>query len=504
MLLVVILLIAMAAHGFNMFNFPFYENDEGTYMSRAWSLVASGQLSPYTYTYDIAPVGWMFIALWSKISGGFFTFGFSINSGRVLMLWVHLFSVGFLFYIARRLTDSIIIATAAALIFSLSPLAIYFHRRVLIENIMVLWLLASLAFLLKPGKRLSMVMLSGFIYSLALVTREVAIVFLPAYLFVLFSEAHRSNRAFFIGLWLTTALWLPLFYILYSLIQREFFPAYSLLGGSYPHVSLLETTMQQLSTSFTLRTNLGEMLREWARSDSVGIQSDPLLILSGVISGAIAGMHGLSKPRIFYPFLMSITYWIFLVMVDDPSGHHIVPLIPFLVLNIAAAMSWMFSTFTDKDSESMFMEQAIAGLILVPFVIVWYSSSELYSSDLTSRQEEAVDWLRENAQADSIIVTDNYAYLDLRVPAENDQLVFPNTVYYWVVDLDPEIRDGLLSNDWRQVDYVLSTPQSQFDAQTYNLDLVYQAQENSRLRIQYTNEGWPVEVREVEQNPGQN
>jgi 4-amino-4-deoxy-L-arabinose transferase-like glycosyltransferase len=101
-----LLIIAGVSHGFNMFNYPYYENDEGTYMSQAWSLLTRGELAPYTYWYDHAPGGWILIALWVKLTGGFFTFGASVNSGRVLMLILHLLSTALLYFIAKRLSKS--------------------------------------------------------------------------------------------------------------------------------------------------------------------------------------------------------------------------------------------------------------------------------------------------------------------------------------------------------------------------------------------------------------
>src|SRR5437899_7066958 len=62
LLIATILLFAALLHGINMFHFPYYEDDEGTYMSQAWAIVKEGQLTPYTYWYDHAPVGWIQIA----------------------------------------------------------------------------------------------------------------------------------------------------------------------------------------------------------------------------------------------------------------------------------------------------------------------------------------------------------------------------------------------------------------------------------------------------------
>jgi hypothetical protein len=86
-LMVACLLVAAALfHGLNMFGFPYFENDEGTYMAQAWAIVRLGELAPYTYWYDHAPAGWMQLAAWSLLTGGFHSFGSTNNSGRVLML----------------------------------------------------------------------------------------------------------------------------------------------------------------------------------------------------------------------------------------------------------------------------------------------------------------------------------------------------------------------------------------------------------------------------------
>ena len=97
-LLLVALLTGAISHGYHLFLYPLYITDEGIYMEQAWSVVRHGLLSPYTYTYDHAPAGWLTLAAWvSLLPRQFETFGNAINTGRVLMLLVHLVSVFLLF-----------------------------------------------------------------------------------------------------------------------------------------------------------------------------------------------------------------------------------------------------------------------------------------------------------------------------------------------------------------------------------------------------------------------
>src|SRR5689334_23981805 len=84
-LLAVCLLTGLATHAWNLFHYPLYLTDEGIYTEQAWSVLHEGRLSPYTYFYDHAPMGWLTIAGWvGVLPGGFQQFGNAINTGRVL------------------------------------------------------------------------------------------------------------------------------------------------------------------------------------------------------------------------------------------------------------------------------------------------------------------------------------------------------------------------------------------------------------------------------------
>ena len=77
-------------------------------MERAWSVLREGQLNPYTYIYDHAPGGWLLIAAWDFIlPHQFLAFGNPVDTGRVLMLLLHVGSVFFLFEIARKLSGGL-------------------------------------------------------------------------------------------------------------------------------------------------------------------------------------------------------------------------------------------------------------------------------------------------------------------------------------------------------------------------------------------------------------
>src|SRR5690606_27546413 len=131
-------------HGFNLFQYPLWQTDEGIYVQQAWAVLRQGKLAPYTYFYDHAPGGWLAMAAWVRIlPGGFQTFGGEINTVRVLMLLVHLVAVGLMFGLVRRVSGSLVAATVATFVFNFSPLAIYYQRMALLDNLMVMWVLLA-------------------------------------------------------------------------------------------------------------------------------------------------------------------------------------------------------------------------------------------------------------------------------------------------------------------------------------------------------------------------
>jgi len=175
--------IAALAHGLNMGGYPAFSlaDDEGIYVSQALAVLNGQGLAPYTYTYDHAPGGWLQLALWYLGTGGPSTFGTPIDGGRVLMLLLHLGSAFLLFRVARRLGAGPIAAAVAVLLFSLSPIAVFFQRMVLLDNVMVFWLLAALVLLLRPPSRAATIG-AGVAFGLALLSKETSLIAAPVYL----------------------------------------------------------------------------------------------------------------------------------------------------------------------------------------------------------------------------------------------------------------------------------------------------------------------------------
>src|SRR5690606_30263707 len=180
------LLIVGFLHGFNMFHYPYYESDEGTYLSQAFSVKDRGELSLYVYWYDHPPFGWMTIATWMDLlNSDWNMFGSSLNSGRFLMFLLHLIQVSLIFFIVNRLTKSPALAFLAGIFYTISPLSTYFQRRVLLDNLMMTWVLLSISILHIKNLKLRHVLISGVFYGLAVLTKVTSVMFGPAFLYLL-------------------------------------------------------------------------------------------------------------------------------------------------------------------------------------------------------------------------------------------------------------------------------------------------------------------------------
>jgi 4-amino-4-deoxy-L-arabinose transferase-like glycosyltransferase len=241
-----LLILAAIAAGWNMFHFPYFENDEATYVSQAWSFVHAGKLAPYTYTYDHAPAGWMFLGLWFKLTGGLTTFGQNpLISGRLFIFVLHMFSVWLLYVITKRISHQKLAAYIAVIVFSFSPLELYFGRRVLLDNIMVFWMLVSIFYATKAKLNLRHVAISALTFGIAALTKENALFLMPAILYIIWIHSRARIRAWSAAQWTIIASVVMLLYPLYALLHGELFPSGSALGGKAPHVSLIATTLQQ-------------------------------------------------------------------------------------------------------------------------------------------------------------------------------------------------------------------------------------------------------------------
>ncbi|BBJ42710.1 hypothetical protein SSPO_054280 [Streptomyces antimycoticus] len=470
--LVVSLLTGVLTHGYHLFRYPLYLTDEGIYMQRAWSVLRETSLSPYTYDYDHAPLGWITLAGWAfPLPKQFETFGTAINTGRFLMLLVHIASVYLLFEIARRLSGSVLAATVTAFLFNVSPIAVYFQRQVLLDNLMIFWLLLSLFMLLRREVTIRAVFGGGVALGMALITKENAIFFVPTFMYLLYrrikgSPSHRFTRT----LWPFAALSPIGAYVTYALLKNELLPSgfdFDLNNPPADHVSLLYTLWWQLNRNQgTLFSHTGLLQTSWLVRDKV-------LLIAGVCAMVICLWIGVRNRRRNLGFLVAGTlafgYAFYLVRGSVVLDFYVTPLIPMLALNVGMV--------TDRLLKGSFASRFMRGAhsmtrVAVPsFVAILLLASpasgylvhtnteghtqiaDQYQSkiNLTGMQHAQIAWVRKHVPPNSRIVMDD----DLWSQLHDIRPFYPYAHSHWNASSDPDVRDKLFKKKWQYVDYII-------------------------------------------------
>lgn len=470
-LLLLSLVTGAFAHGFNMFQYPLHVTDEGIYMEQAWSVLREGQLSPYTYFYDHSPAGWLVISGWvSILPFQFQTFGNAISTGRVLMLLVHLISIYLLFRITYRLSNSVLAAFIAAFFFNFSPLAVYYQRQVLLDNLMVFWLLLSVYLITLDDGRVMTLMLSGIAFGIGVLTKENTIFFGPAMAYLLYTQVRKhSNFRFSLGFWTYTAVAVTSLYFLYAALKNELLPTnfdFDLNNPPAGHVSLLYSIWWQFHRS---QGSIMDMHSYYWTIARIWLFRDKFILVAGFGSMLINLFIGLLDRQSHRGYLIialfAAGYAFYIARGSVVLEFYIVPLIPFLAMNIGMLVSFLL-TPVRKSGEKLlaFTAQgvfaiALFGILLSPTGGYFFVKDEfgktvphdLYKLPLTYMETAQVAFIRQNIPPTARIIIDDELWVDLHDVAP----YYKYAHSHWKASGDPDVRNKLFHNDWQNIDYIV-------------------------------------------------
>jgi endo-1,4-beta-D-glucanase Y/4-amino-4-deoxy-L-arabinose transferase-like glycosyltransferase len=483
--------ISILAHSFNMFHYPSLDrlDDEGIYMSQAWAVLREGQLTPYTYWYDHAPAGWIIIAGWLGITGGPTAFSSAIDSGRVLMLLVHVAMVPLLYYLARKLGSSIPFAGLAVFLFSVSPLAITYQRLVLLDNIMMFFILVSLNLLLDGWGRLSRVVLSGIAFGIAILVKETAIFMFPVMVYIAAQQRWQHQGRFALVAWLLPMGMVFSWYPLYALLKGELLPVGTAIGyllfpdqiadtifASGDQVSLTEALKWQATRSGGGLLDIESMF--WHLTRTNWLPLDPFLVVTGVISIFFNIVHGIRNRSALVAGLLGLMPLVYLARGGIVFDFYIIFAIPFFTLNLALLLTAVFDRLYIRGAQSAFAGLAIAALLGFYFQSGRMSPLYEYQPDAPMRQ--ALAWIQENLHPRSRLVISDNLWTDLREPGDGRQ-GFSDAHSHWKVASDPAVYEEVLQNDWRRIDYIVLSRGMLEDFENTNNTLALEALENASL-----------------------
>jgi 4-amino-4-deoxy-L-arabinose transferase-like glycosyltransferase len=460
------LLSGLVTHGYHLFYYPLYSTDEGIYVERAWAVIREDRLNPQTYYYDHAPGGWLLLAAWEFLLPGHFeTFGNPVNSGRILMLLLHLASVFFLFEIARKLSGGGLLApTIATFLFNFSPLAIYYQRMVLLDNIMVFWVLLSIYLLLGRRSRLFAGLWSGLALGIAVITKENAIFFAPT-IFYLLSRLAKGDpgRRFVMTLWLFASGTPVAAYFLYATLKGELLPPqndFSLSHQPQGHVSLLYELWYQIHRNQGTLLSPGSFLyTEW-------LPKDRYLLAGGTAAMLISLYLGWRDKERNLNFIVAGTLAFeiafYLARGSVILDFYVIPLIPLYALCIGLAADRALKALPTQAARRFAVTVVpafAAALLLLPFggYLLTHDpqtgvlkTSDVYYLPQTYLQQEQIAWIRGHVPPTARIIIDDSDWVALH----DGRPSYPYAESHFDAASDPSIRNKIFGANWRNIDYI--------------------------------------------------
>ncbi len=449
--LVIALVGSFIAHALNMFNFPRYELDEGTYMSSAWAIL-HGQIAPYAYGYGHPPLAWIQIAGWIQLTGGFFTFGNALNSGRVLMVFYATASSLLVYLITRRLGGNRSVGLLALVIFSLSPLSLTYQRQVLLDNVATFWLLLSLYLLVVGNSRLLSIVASALCFGIAFLSKEVFILFLPAMLYAVWLHTTKFQRKFAMVAFTYSSIAVCSSFVLMAILKGELFPySWHLPWDTHNHLSMLQTFLDQGQRG----QNEGSFKASW----ETWLSGDKLFMLAGLAAVAFNLFIGWWYRKQLLFSLLILSYWILLIRGGVVLSFYLIPLIPLTAINTAMALNTIISWIIKVVRLDFIRIALLLGVIaaLIPYDI--HTAGPVYTQHPTSVQTDTMNWIRANVPRNAFVIINSYLYTDMHEPAGEavgNGAIFPYANVYINVATDPELYNTTLQENWDRIDYIIA------------------------------------------------
>jgi 4-amino-4-deoxy-L-arabinose transferase-like glycosyltransferase len=526
----VLVVLGLAAtfvfHAYNMFNFPRYELDEGTYISNAWA-ITQGLISPYPYGYGHPPLAWMQIAAWMQLTGGPFTFGNALNSGRVFMLFYAVGSALLVYLIVRRWSGSRSAALLALIIFSLSPLSVTFQRQIYLDNVATFWLLLSLYFLAVSDSRLLFIVLAAVSFGISVLSKEIMLLFFPVMLYAAALHTTRFQRKFGLVSFTYIVIAVCSGFVLMAVLKDELFPyAWHLPWDTHVHLSMLDTFVGQaqrgqsngsFTASWTAWLGLDKyfvlcsivvplfnlvygLLTRWRVLLYVPLSLPPLRSFNRAYRNNLIARDVERIPdRNLLVSLLAISFWMLLVRGGQVLSFYIIPLIPLIAINVAIALNTLLG-WISKVIRFEVLRAAL--LVLVLAALIPYDVNAMggiFYQHPTSAQQQALVWVRNHVPHNSFIVINSYLYLDLRVSGGQgvaDGASYPHAEVYWNVAGDPALHQQVLDNNPDRIDYIVADSEMLHDIQTAGGDMgiIKDALDKSVLRAEFRTDDQKLQI----------
>ena len=424
-------------------------DDPGTYLSQAWSLQYERALSPYSYFYDHTPAGWMLLGLWSMLTDGFGRHATAIGFGNECMLIAKVVSSGLLYVLGRRLGMSRPGAAVVVLLFGLCPLELVYGRWTFLDNLVTPWMLLAFVLAYSPRRSIAAATGSAMSFAMAALTKETALILLPAFVWAFAQNLDRRNRSQLITVAAFCGLLLMALYPLYALYKGELFAApdrNSLLGTA--RWQLLQR--QSSGSLLDPHSSTAATFADWLRYDRI-------LLLGGLVA-----MPSAFLVRRLRPVALALAIgWLALLRGGYLPFMHVLTLLPWSPLLIVgvlerAAGNWRLAgrrlpLAGWRAGQVGVVVRALGSVVAVvalgATVARWAPSlRQMTSVTAEPPLRSAERWVADNVPRNKVLVVHDAIWTDL-VQKYGYQ---PRPIIVYKLDTDPAVRASL-----HRIDYLV-------------------------------------------------
>ncbi len=443
-----VLVLVGVVHEVGSATFPRYVDDPGTYLSQAWSLQYLGSLSPYSYFYDHAPGGWIQIALWSALTGGFDRYDSALAFGTECMLIAKLASTALLFGLSRRLGFTRVTATSVALVYGLCPLELVYGRWTFLDNLVTPWLLAAFVLAFSPRRSIMAGTGAALCFAMAALTKETVLVVLPALVWALVQNLDRRNRAQVITVAACAGVLLMSLYPLLALYKGEFFE-----GAG--HNSLLGTARWQLVD----RPDGGSLLDRSSGSYALlqtWLDYDRIVLWLGVAAMPLAFLVRRLRPAA----LVLLLQWLVMVRGGYIPFMHVINLLPWSVLlaggvleaiggrRLLLGQQWMRVRGPDRSPSRVArigLASVLGATVLAAAAVTWAPQLDrmTHARGLPPLRAATL-WAAANVPRDKVLVVHDAIWTDLVHQYGFD----PRPIIVYKLDTDPAVQRATARVDY--------------------------------------------------------
>jgi hypothetical protein len=436
-------------------------------------------------------------------------------------------SCALLYVLARRLGIGRVFAIAAVALFAFSPLAVYFHRLVLIDNPAITFLLAALVLALSPSRRLWLFAASGVAFTASVLSKETMLLFLPVLILAVLRNADRRTRRYCLTVCGALLALTVLIFPVYAALKGELLPGPK-------HVSLIG----EASTQLFGRKATGSIFDPTSQTYGTvtyWLHLDPWLLWSAVLTTPIALARRATR-------LAGIAFLIQCVMVLRPGYlpfMFVIAMLPFAALVVAGSAETLWCAARDRLRRSPATTPPLHGRVesrwsrLVPDVVArhqrvvvgalaatvlvallgafslgaapgWTGADRAAMTlPLDGPERQAKQWLLDNVDhGKRILVADDF-WVFLVEHGYDDHPVeggffSRKVVFYWPFDFDPAVRKAF-PEGWKNLDYVVSTEGMRND--TSQVVRTAEALRRSRLVVSFGRGDARIGIRQIVRPP---